>query len=92
MDAKVVRYGRTLDGREVELALSGEALTIEAEHGCIIGQGHLKGMPKPADPQPESGVWDVDLRSPPAPNSALARPSNLGPFVGDGEWTLLLAP
>jgi hypothetical protein len=50
VDAKVVRDGRTLDGREVKLALSGEALTIEAEHGGIIGQGLLKGMPKPADP------------------------------------------
>ena len=36
VDAKVVRDGRALDGREVELVLSGEALTIEAEHGGII--------------------------------------------------------
>jgi hypothetical protein len=37
VDAKVVWDGRTLDGQEVELALFGEALTIEGEHGGIIG-------------------------------------------------------
>ena len=76
MDAKVVRDGRALDVREVELTLSGEALTIEAEHGGIICQSRLKGMPKPADPEPESCVWDADLHSPAAPTPlSYARPA-----------------
>ena len=76
VDAKVVRDGRTLDVREAELALSGEALTIEAEHGGIIGQSRLKGMPKPTDLEPESGVWDADLHSPAAPTLlSYARPA-----------------
>jgi hypothetical protein len=35
-DTKVVRDGRTLHSWEVESALSGGVLTIEAKHGGII--------------------------------------------------------
>jgi hypothetical protein len=35
VDAEVFKDDRTLHGREVELALVGEVLTIEAEHNSI---------------------------------------------------------
>ena len=37
VDTEVLRDDGTLHGREDELALAREALTIEAEHGDIIG-------------------------------------------------------
>ena len=37
VDTEVLRDDGTLHGREVELALAREALTIEGEHGDIIG-------------------------------------------------------
>jgi hypothetical protein len=65
----VVRDDRTLDGREVEPALVWKALTIETEHGGIIGQRGLKGVLKPANPQPGLAAWDADLHSPPTPGT-----------------------
>ena len=62
---EVLRDDGTLHGWEVELALAREVLTIETEHGDIIGKHLLMGILKHADPQPESNVRDADLRSPP---------------------------
>jgi len=50
VDAKVFRDSRMPHAWEVEPARPREVLTIEAEHGGIIGQGRLKAMSKFADP------------------------------------------
>jgi hypothetical protein len=62
----MVKDDRTLNSWEVELALVGEALTIEAEHSSIIGYRCPKDMLKPADPHPELGarIW-IFLAHPP---------------------------
>ena len=82
VDAEVVCLDRMLDGQEVKLALSGEVLTTEAEHGGTIGQHRLKGMLKPTDPHSLSRVHGKQISVAHPPQRCSRTPVQSRAFCG----------